>query len=139
MEQISKKTPSGVIATTIILALGLLVLVIMFFSQRSKMNEMETVLTQEKDSLANELKLMVNGYDTLKTNNDTLNANLFREKEKIIKLLSINASNSQLIKKYRSEISTMRDIMKSYIVQIDSLNTRNTVLSAQNKEILMGD
>jgi hypothetical protein len=135
MEQISKKTPSGVIATTIILALGLLVLVIMFFSQRSKMNEMETVLTQEKDSLANELKLMVNGYDTLKTNNDTLNANLFREKEKIIKLLSINASNSQLIKKYRSEISTMRDIMKSYIVQIDSLNTRNKVLSAQNKEI----
>lgn len=135
MEQISKKTPSGVIATTIILALGLLVLVIMFFSQRSKMNEMETVLTQEKDSLANELKLMVNGYDTLKTNNDSLNANLFREKEKIIKLLSINASNSQLIKKYRSEISTMRDIMKSYIVQIDSLNTRNKVLSAQNKEI----
>ena len=135
MEQITKKTPSGVIAATIILALGLIVLVIMFFSQRSRMNEMETVLTQEKDSLANELKLMVKGYDTLKTNNDTLNANLFREKEKIVKLLSINASNSQLIKKYKSEISTMRDIMKSYIVQIDSLNTRNKVLSAQNKEI----
>jgi hypothetical protein len=135
MEQVTKKTPSGVIAATIILALGLLVLVIMFFSQRNRMNEMETVLTQEKDSLANELKLMVKGYDTLKTNNDTLNANLFREKEKIVKLLSINASNSQLIKKYKAEISTMREIMKSYIVQIDSLNTRNKILSAQNKEI----
>jgi hypothetical protein len=135
MEQVTKKIPSGVMATTIILALGLLVLIILFFSQRSRMNEMETVLTQEKDSLANELKLMVKGYDTLKTNNDTLNANLFREKEKIVKLLSINASNSQLIKKYRTEISTMREIMKSYIVQIDSLNTRNKVLSAQNKEI----
>jgi predicted RNase H-like nuclease (RuvC/YqgF family) len=78
---------------------------------------------------------MVKGYDTLKTNNDTLNANLFKEKEKIVKLLAINASNSQLIKKYKSEISTMREIMKSYIVQIDSLNTRNKILSAQNKEI----
>jgi predicted RNase H-like nuclease (RuvC/YqgF family) len=78
---------------------------------------------------------MVKGYDTLKTNNDTLNASLFREKEKIVKLLSVNASNSQLIKKYKSEISTMREIMKSYIVQIDSLNTRNKILSAQNREI----
>jgi hypothetical protein len=29
----------------------------------------------------------------------------------------------------------MRDIMKSYIVQIDSLNSRNKVLSAENTEI----
>lgn len=135
MEQATKKTPTGVIAATVILALGLLILVIMYFSQRSHMNEMETVLTQEKDSLANELRLMVKGYDTLKTNNDTLNANLFKEKEKIVKLLAVNASNSQLIRKYKAEISTMREIMKSYIVQIDSLNTRNKILSAQNKEI----
>jgi hypothetical protein len=135
MEQATKKTPTGVIAATVILALGLLLLVIMYFSQRSRMNEMEIVLTQEKDSLANELRLMVKGYDTLKTNNDTLNANLFKEKEKIVKLLAVNASNSQLIKKYKAEISTMREIMKSYIVQIDSLNTRNKILSAQNKEI----
>jgi hypothetical protein len=135
MEQVPKKTPTGVIAITVILALGLLLLVIMYFSQRSQMNEMESVLTQEKDSLANELRLMVKGYDTLKTNNDTLNASLFREKEKIVKLLAVNASNSQLIKKYKAEISTMREIMKSYIVQIDSLNTRNKILSAQNIEI----
>jgi hypothetical protein len=135
MEQPIKTTPTGIIAATIILALGLLLLVFMYFSQRNRMNEMENVLTQEKDSLANELRLMVKGYDTLKTNNDTLNANLFKEKEKIVKLLSVNASNSQLIKKYKSEISTMREIMKSYIVQIDSLNTRNKFLSAQNKEI----
>ena len=97
----------------------------MYFDQKNKMVEMETVLTQEKDSLANELRLMVHGYDTLKTNNDTLNANLEREKKRIVQLLSINASNVQLIRKYKSEITTMREIMKSYIVQIDSLNTRN--------------
>ncbi len=87
------------------------------------MVDMETVLTQEKDSLQNELRLMVHGYDTLKTDNDTLMANLQREKKRIVQLLSINASNVQLIKKYRAEIGTMREIMKGYIVQIDSLNT----------------
>jgi hypothetical protein len=96
---------------------------------------MENILTNEKDSLANELRHMVVAYDTLKTNNDTLNAGLQKQKEKIIQLLSINASNVQLIKKYRSEITTMRDIMKSYIVQIDSLNTRNKLLVSENTEI----
>jgi len=75
------------------------------------------------------------GYDTLKTSNDTLNAEIQRERARIQKLLEVNASNAQLIRKYKAEISTMRDIMKSYIVQIDSLNTRNQILTAENVEI----
>ena len=54
----------------------------MYFDQKNKMVEMETVLTQEKDSLANELRLMVHGYDTLKTNNDSLNAESSEREEK---------------------------------------------------------
>lgn len=132
----TKKTnPSGMVITAIVLGVALILLVYMYFDKRSKMQEMETVLTQEKDSLANELRHMAVAYDTLKTNNDTLNAGLEKQKNKIVQLLSINASNVQLIKKYRSEITTMRDIMKSYIVQIDSLNTRNKLLSSENTEI----
>jgi hypothetical protein len=130
-----KSTPIGMIALSIILAVVLIFLVVMYFDQRHKMVEMETELTHEKDSLANELMLMVAAYDTMKTNNDSLNANLEREKKRIIQLLSINASNVQLIRKYKSEIGTMRDIMKSYIVQIDSLNTRNKLLVAENVQI----
>jgi len=96
---------------------------------------MENMLTHEKDSLANELRKLMYSYDTLKTNNDTLNAQLAKEREKIRRLLSINASNIELIKKYRAEINTMREIMKSYIVQIDSLNTRNKLLAAENQDI----
>jgi hypothetical protein len=135
-EQEPKKgAPIKMIATSIILAIVLIFIVFMYFDQKHKMVEMETVLTHEKDSLANELRHMVNAYDTLKTNNDSLNAGLEKEKNKIIQLLSINASNVQLIKKYKSEIKTMREIMKSYIVQIDSLNSRNKVLVAENSEI----
>ena len=133
VEQPQKKSaPIAMIFTTVILAAALIFLVVMYFDQKNKMVEIETVLTQEKDSLANELRLMVHGYDTLKTDNDTLMANLQKEKDRIVQLLSVNATNVQLLKKYRAEIGTMRDIMKGYIVQIDSLNTLNQQLIAEN-------
>ena len=130
-----KGSPVGMIVTSIVLGVALLLLIYMYFDKKSKMVEMETVLTAEKDSLANELRHMVVAYDTLKTNNDTLNAGLQKQKNKIVQLLSVNASNVQLIKKYKNEITTMREIMKSYIVQIDSLNTRNKMLTSENTEI----
>ena len=135
MEQESSKKPVGIIIATVILAIGLITLVYMYYSQKNRMLDMEMTLPQEKDSLAGELRTMVKESNSLRTNNDTLNVTLTREKDKIVKLLSINATNSQLIKRYKSEISTMREIMKSYIIQIDSLNTRNKVLTAENSEV----
>jgi FlaG/FlaF family flagellin (archaellin) len=130
-----KGAPIGMIAISIILAGALIFLIARYVDQKNKMQDMETALTQEKDSLAKELSRMIVGFDTLKTDNDSLKAGLVREKNKIVQLLSINASNVQLIKKYKGEISTMREIMKSYIVQIDSLNTRNKFLADENTNI----
>jgi Tfp pilus assembly protein PilN len=130
-----KSTPVGMIVTSIVLGVALIFLIYMYFDKKNKMIEMETALTQEKDSLANELRHMVVAFDTLKTDNDTLKAGMEKQKNKIVQLLSINASNVRLIKSYKSEITTMRDIMKSYIVQIDSLNTRNKMLTSENTEI----
>jgi FlaG/FlaF family flagellin (archaellin) len=135
VQEPKRGAPVGLIAISLLLTAALIFLVIMYFDQKNKMIEMETALTLEKDSLANELKLIIIGFDSLKTNNDSLNANLEKEKQRIIKLLSVNASNIQLIKRYKGEISTMREIMKSYIVQIDSLNTRNKILVAENTQI----
>ena len=132
----SKKfSPSSMIAISGVLGIMLIVSIILFFNQKNRMIEMENILTSEKDSLANELRGMIHAYDTMKTNNDTLQAGLEKERERIVKLLEINASNTQLIKRYRNEITTMRDIMKNYIVQIDSLNSRNQILVAENTEI----
>jgi len=130
-----KVTPVSLITTSVILGAHLVFLIFMYFIQKHNMSEMESVLTQEKDSLATELRHMAMAYDTLKTNNDTLNAGLAKEKMKIVQLLEINDSNVKLLKKYKKEIKTMREIMKSYIVQIDSLNTRNKILVAENSEI----
>lgn len=135
VKPVRSKTPVILFVTAAILATALIAVGILYFVQKNNMVEMEKVLTEEKDSLANELVLLMHGYDTLKTNNDTLNAKLVEEQEKIERLLSINASNAQLIRTYKKEIGTMREIMKSYIVQIDSLNTRNKLLVAENIEI----
>jgi ribosomal protein L21 len=135
VKPVRSKTPVILFVTAAILATALIAVGVLYFVQKNNMVEMEKVLTEEKDSLANELVLLMHGYDTLKTNNDTLNAKLVEEQEKIERLLSINASNAQLIRTYKKEIGTMREIMKSYIVQIDSLNTRNKLLVAENLEI----
>jgi len=135
LQAAGKKSPVFLIFLTVVLGLALAIIVYSYFDQKGRMVEMEKVLTQEKDSLANELKKMLHGYDTLKTNNDSLNAEVQRQKDRIKKLLAINASNVQLIRTYKSEITTMREIMKSYIVQIDSLNTRNKLLSEENQNI----
>jgi len=130
-----KSAPIGMIALSIILTAALVFLVVQYFDQKNKMIEMETALNQERDSLANELRLMIVAYDTLKTDNESLKAEIEIQKQKIVRILSENASNIQQIRKFKAEISTMRDIMKSYIVQIDSLNTRNKILVAENTEI----
>ena len=130
-----KPVPSGMIAIIGVLIILLLASIFFFFDQKNKMAEMEAMLTYEKDSLANELRNMVHAYDTMRTNNDTLQAGLERERERIVNLLQINASNAQLIRTYKNEISTLRDIMKGWVVTIDSLNTRAQNLEAENAQI----
>ena len=78
-----KSTPVGMIITSIILGVALVFLIYMYFDKKNKMIEMETALTQEKDSLANELRHMAVAYDTLKTTNDTLKAGLQKQKNSL--------------------------------------------------------
>jgi len=129
------KKPGLLIAIIIILSIILAFLVYIHFDQKSKMVEMEEVLTSEKDSLANELSGLMYQYDTLKTNNDSMNIEIGVQQDKIKRLLSVQVSNAQKIRLYKKELSTLRTVMKSYIIQIDSLNTRNVELVAENKNV----
>ncbi|HQH41095.1 MAG TPA: hypothetical protein PK825_05070, partial [Bacteroidales bacterium] len=57
------------------------------------------------------------------------------QQDRIKKLLAINATNVEKINLYKKELVTLREIMKSYIVQIDSLNRRNMQLVEENEEV----
>ncbi len=93
----------------------------------------------EKLLIEEQLKDMLNQYNTLKTDNKIISAELEQEKEKIKELLeeikNIKKANAYQINQYKKELQTLRDIMRSYIVQIDSLNTRNKILTEENRKV----
>jgi hypothetical protein len=103
--------------------------------QKQQSMEAQALLEDQKNDLTEQLSSMVNEYESLKTNNDSMNMKLQDQQDKIKRLLAINTNNLEKIKLYKKELVTLRDIMKSYIVQIDSLNQRNMQLVAENTEV----
>ncbi len=89
-------------------------------------------LTIEKDQLTEQLGELQVDYQNLSSNNDSLNVELAREREKVEQLIErvkkTEATNRAKIRQYEKELGTLRSIMKHYIVQIDSLNTLNVKL-----------
>ena len=89
-------------------------------------------LTIEKDQLTEQLGELQMDYQNLSSNNDSLNVELAREREKVEQLIErvkkTEATNRAKIRQYEKELGTLRSIMKHYIVQIDSLNTLNVAL-----------
>ncbi|MCK5536569.1 MAG: hypothetical protein KAI79_07065 [Bacteroidales bacterium] len=128
--------------TSLILAIGLIALAFFFFQEKKHSSELLSELEKtdsEKTQVTSDLEKMLFQYDDLKTNSDSLNVQLAIEQKKIKNLLknikNVKYSNKQAIEQYKKETETLRNIMRSYIVQIDSLNTMNKSLIAENKEV----
>ena len=89
-------------------------------------------LNLEKEDLTQQMVQLRADYDSLSTTNDTLNLRLMEEREKIDLLIErINkteSTNRVRMREYERELGTLRSIMRSYIHQIDSLNTLNIAL-----------
>jgi hypothetical protein len=106
------------------------------YSNLKKQSEIEkTELERQKNNLENELKSIYNQYDSLKTENDTMNLKLLAEQQRIEKLLKVNANNVYKIRMYEKELQTIREVLKSYVFQIDSLNQANIALRTENIEV----
>ena len=131
----SKKTVIILIAFIITLSVGLVVMFMMYSTMKTESEQTQAMLQGETDRLSGDLKNIKMEYETLKTSNDSMNQQIEKQQSKIDKLLRINASNFEKIKIYQGELETLRGIMKSYIVQIDSLNTRNQILMAENTDV----
>ena len=95
-------------------------------------NGMVKDLTVEKDQLTSQMIQLRDDYGILTTNNDSLNAELDIEREKVDQLIerikTTEATNRSKIREYEKELGTLRSIMRTYIQQIDSLNTLNISL-----------
>jgi len=134
-EEPEKKVPVSLVAAIIILSIVAIILAVKLYVDNKHNKENITLIEGEKTQLEGELNGLIVEYDSLKTKADTLDSQLSAEQDRIIKLLEVNASNATKIKMYRSELETLRKVMKSYIVQIDSLNTRNQMLTSENMQV----
>lgn len=126
-------------ALVIILAVLLIIVVVILFWQRSEHAEVTAQLKQEKASIETELNGMVLGYDSLKRNNTNLNIQFESAQTKVKDLLTeieqVKSTSFRQISKYREEMTTLRKIMRDYVIQIDSLNQKNQRLMTENSNV----
>lgn len=95
-------------------------------------NGMIGSLKVEKEELKGQMLQLKSDYDGLSSSNDTLNAQLSAEREKVVQLIervqNTDVKNRTKIREYEKELGTLRGIMRGYIKQLDSLNTLNIQL-----------
>ena len=113
----------GLKVTVIVLAAVAVVLAGVFAYVWIDRQKMIDDLTIDKQNLTNELIELQGEYAQLSSNNDSLNVQLDREREKVSQLLDrikqTDAANRSKIRQYEKELGTLRSIMKHYIFQID--------------------
>ncbi len=131
----SNKVLIAILTLSILANVGLM---IMLFDEKGKNEQLtgENVeITTEKNELELELNDMLLQYDSLSSDNDTLNAQLLSERARVEELIQKVKSGNWTIYKLKKETESLRKIMKGFVHTIDSLNTANIELMAENKNI----
>src|SRR6056297_3218140 len=140
---VEKKINTGVLYGVIgLLVVVLSVSVYMLVDLKNDYDNTREILEQnriyfamEKDSLESELHNIYLSYDSLSTDNKRIQEEMAIQQEKINRLIAIQADDAYKIKMYKREMETLRSVLRSYIVQIDSLNTHNQALMAENVQL----
>ncbi|MGF1564722.1 MAG: hypothetical protein ACFCUH_05085 [Flavobacteriales bacterium] len=92
-------------------------------------------LDMERGALELDLQKLRFSYDTLKTENTVLMAEMADQRMQIDDLLKKVKDRDYSVSKLKKEAATLREIMKGYVFTIDSLNQLNQVLIAENQEM----
>ncbi|MBQ7750400.1 MAG: hypothetical protein IJR77_04145 [Bacteroidales bacterium] len=114
-----------VIALALAAALGYLL---------NQKNTLVKELEVEKADLTEQMVALQSDFAALNSDYESINHQLDTSREQVAllidKLKKTEATNRVKIRQYEKELGTLRSIMKSYVVQIDSLNTLNKKLTA---------
>jgi len=123
----------------IILSVLLIIVIAVFVSQHNENKKILAALNLEKTSIQTELNTMMSNYDSIHTNNEALQSELdgaqTKVKDLLVEVEQVKKVSYDQIEQYRLQVTTMRNIMKNYIIQVDSLNKRNELLMAENVQV----
>ena len=124
----SKKTVTVLGVLTGVLACVLAVVAI-------KDYKMVKELEQDKTDLEQRIIVLKSDFENLQSDYDFINSQLDSSREEVNILVDrikkTEATNRKKMRQYEKELGTLRSIMKSYVVQIDSLNTANRKLAEE--------
>ena len=123
----------------IALSVVLVAVVVLFFIQRKEHSVIINEIKSDKDAIQIQLTEIAAGYDSLNTENDTINEQLFiaqaKVKDLLIEVEQTKKVSYSKITGYQKQVTTLRGIMRNFVVQIDSLNEVNKELRAENLEV----
>jgi len=136
-----KKISIILIVLVVLLIGGSVYLTLSLRNKDVVIHEMSQEFEMQKEALTDEysqLSLQYEGYG-LRIGNDSLATLLDAERYKIQRVLdelrTTKATNARRISQLKKELETMRGIMKTYVMQIDSLSQINHKLREENNDV----
>ena len=137
----NKKVVGLLSAVVAVLVLGVAYLGYSLSQEKQANKDMQELAVLEKQEMENEYQQFADQYSEMKTriNNDSIVAQLTREQERTQQLLEelkkTKADDAAEITRLKKELATVRAVLRSYVLQIDSLNQLNAELMDENNQI----
>ena len=136
-----KKYLIPLILLCLLLMGGLVWLYLDLDKQKQENREMQELAELDKQEMENEYQQFAMQYSEMKTqiNNDSIVAQLSAEQEKTQRLLrelqQVKANDAREITRLKKELATVRAVLRSYVIEIDSLNRLNQNLQEENTRV----
>ena len=137
----SKKVLIPLIVVILALIGGLAYLFMDLEEQKQVNRDMQELAELDKQEMENEYERFALQYSEMKTqiNNDSIVEQLTQEQMKTQKLLEelkkVKADDAREITRLKKELATVREVLRSYIIQVDSLNRLNESLKQENSRV----
>lgn len=128
-------------AIGVLLVGGLAYLMVSLHQQRQHSQELEQLAAMDKKEMENEYTQFALQYDELKRSirNDSLMQRLTEEEARTKSLLEelkqTKSDDAREISRLKKELATVRAVLRSYIIQVDSLNRLNESLKNENQQV----
>ena len=124
-----------------LLLVAAVVLGVLLAHSKLQNSQMQELFAIEKEELESEYQSFATQYDELKIRitNDSLQIKLEQEKLRTQQLLEelkqTKAEDAAEITRLKKELKTVRAVLRSYVMQIDSLNAINEDLKKENRRV----
>lgn len=131
--------PAAIAAALLVAGLGYLYVSLQ--EQKKSNAELKQLADLDKKEMENEYTQFALQYDELKRSirNDSLMEQLSKEQRRTQDLLAelkrVKSDDAAEITRLKKELATVREVLRSYILQVDSLQRLNTALANENEQV----